>query len=204
VNGLGIDSQKEYGYRNGQLLVTAAVTTGWGTAPTIHDNPFGCKPNDRPGLHITELRDAINALRSHMSMSAYSWQYSATTSDYISANPIIEMRTALDQALGLHRVDTVPVWLEYQPVSAIHIQELRDRVLAAWTSGVAWTFIGWWTDQLGTPANDLRSERVLAESRVTITCRFGEELGQGISGRTEQQGYGGDNVRQKFTQKRTR
>ena len=32
--------QKEYGYRNGQLLVTATVTSGgWGAPPAFDDNP---------------------------------------------------------------------------------------------------------------------------------------------------------------------
>ena len=103
ANALPASPQKEYGYRNGQLLVTATITSGWGAVPVLHDNPLN--PN-YPGettvqaRHITELRTAIDALRTHMGISAYSWQYSATTNDLITANPILEMRTALDQALG--------------------------------------------------------------------------------------------------------
>jgi hypothetical protein len=94
----------EYGYRNGQLLITAAAASaGWGAAPVFDDNPLN--PN-YPGettvqaRHITQLRTAINSVRTHLGLAAYSWQYSATTNDLISANPILEMRTALDQALG--------------------------------------------------------------------------------------------------------
>jgi hypothetical protein len=55
--------QKEYGYRNGQLLVTVAVTTGWGAAPVLHDNPLVVNETTVQARHVTELRDAINALR---------------------------------------------------------------------------------------------------------------------------------------------
>src|SRR5713226_8889388 len=97
-----------------------------------------------------ELRDAINSLRSHMGLSAYSWQYSATTSDYISANPILEMRSALDQALGAPSGGYSAGLAQGQPVKAIHIQELRDRVLTAWTSGSGVDIRWLVTDQLGT------------------------------------------------------
>src|SRR5713226_9409795 len=102
---------------------------------TLNDNPLSVGQTTVQARHITELRDAINALRSHMNLSAYSWQYSATTNDWISANPIIEMRTALDQALGAPAGGYAPGLAQGQPVKAIHIQELRDRVLAAWQSG---------------------------------------------------------------------
>src|SRR5437764_9480818 len=60
--------QKEYGYRNGQLLISATVASGgWGPAPTIDDNPL-LDPNNPESykikaIHITQLRAAINALR---------------------------------------------------------------------------------------------------------------------------------------------
>ncbi|MGZ8844874.1 MAG: hypothetical protein ACXW3C_00250, partial [Pyrinomonadaceae bacterium] len=79
-------------------------------------------PNDRPtftdpnlvitggigikALHITELRAAINNLRVRLGMSAYTWTKPTATGGVvasggpITAGPIIEMRTALDQALG--------------------------------------------------------------------------------------------------------
>src|SRR5713226_7351389 len=110
-NGSAASPQKEYGYRNGQLLVTASVTTGWGSAPTLNDNPLSAGQTTVQSRHITELRDAINSLRTHLGMAPFSWQYSATTNDYISANPILEMRAALDQALGAPSGGYAP-WLE--------------------------------------------------------------------------------------------
>jgi RHS repeat-associated protein len=202
VNGAPASPQKEYGYRNGQLLITATVTTGWGAAPTLHDNPLQVGVTTVQALHISELRDAINALRSHLGMSAYTWQYSATTSDYISANPIVEMRTALDQALGAPSGGYSAGLAQGQPVKAIHIQELRDRVLGAWITSSS-TDLRWLvTDQLGTPRMIFDQSGTLAGVSRHDYLPFGEELvvGQGL--RTAAMGYAtNDGVRQHFTLK---
>jgi len=197
--------QKEYGYRSGQLLVTSTITSGWGAAPVLHDNPLN--PN-YPGettvqaRHITELRDAINALRSHLNMSPYSWQYSVTTSDWITANPILEMRTALDQALGAPSGGYAAGLAQGFPIKAIHIQELRDRVLAAWTTGSSAQTNWLVTDQLGTPRMIFDQTGSLANVSRHDYLPFGEEISAGVGGRTQAQGYTlSDNVRQKFTQK---
>ena len=175
-NGSASTPQKEYGYRNGQLLVTATITTGWGTAPTLNDNPLSAGQTTVQARHITELRTAINSLRSHLNLSAYSWQYSATTNDYISANPILEMRTALDQALGAPSGGYAAGLAQNQPVKAIHIQELRDRVLAAWTSGSSVDLRWMITDQLGTPRMILDQSGSLANVSRHDYLPFGEEL----------------------------
>ncbi len=201
ANGPAASPQKEYGYRNGQLLVTATVTSGWGSAPVLHDNPLVVSETTVQARHITELRAAIDSLRTHMTMSPYSWQYSVTTSDWITANPILEMRTALDQALGAPSGGYSAGLAQGFPIKAIHIQELRDRVLAAWTSGSS-TQINWLvTDQLGTPRMVFDQTGSLASVSRHDYLPFGEELLAGIAGRTTTQGYAGDNVRQKFTQK---
>jgi len=203
LNGPAATPQKEYGYRNGQLLVTATVTSGWGAAPTLHDNPLVVNETTVQARHITELRDAINALRSHLNMSPYSWQYSVTTNDWITANPILEMRMALDLALGAPPSPGYATGLaQYEPVKAIHIQELRDRLLAAWTNGSS-TQINWLvTDQLGTPRMVFDQTGSLANMSRHDYLPFGEEISAGVGGRTSAQGYTlGDKVRQKFTQK---
>jgi YD repeat-containing protein len=92
--------QEEYGYRSGELLVTATVTGGWGDAPVIHDNPLTPQQTTVQSRHITELRTAIDALRSHLGLPAYSWQTNASVGAPVKADPISEMRTALDQTLG--------------------------------------------------------------------------------------------------------
>ena len=108
--------------------------------PTFTDDPLNDPQNPESfkikALHITELRTAINSLRQQRGLAAYPWQYSATNSDYINANPILEMRTALDQALGAPSGGYAAGLAQGQPVLAIHIQELRDRVKNNWNTSV--------------------------------------------------------------------
>lgn len=91
-------------------------------------------------LHITELRTAINNLRVRLGMSPYPWTKPTLTNGVvqsggpISAEPILEMRTALDQALGAPSPAYAAGLALNQPVLAIHIQELRDRVVTGWTA----------------------------------------------------------------------
>jgi RHS repeat-associated protein len=192
--------QKEYGYRNGQLLITATAGTSWGSPPVIDDNPLVINVTTVRSLHITQLRTAINALRTHLGRSNYTWVYSATTSDLISANPILEMRTALDQALGAPPTGYSAGLAQNLPIKAIHIQELRDRVLGAWGSGSS-LLINWLVaDQLGTPRMIFDQTGSLANTKRHDYLPFGEELG-GQGGRTTALGYAGDTVRQKFTHK---
>jgi RHS repeat-associated protein len=199
--------QKEYGYRSGQLLIAATAGTSWGSAPTFANNPLVSGATTVQALHITQLRDAINALRGHMSLPAYSWQYSATTNDYISANPILEMRTALDQALGAPSPAYSAGLAQGQPIKAVHIQELRDRVLASWSSGSAVQIYWLVADQLGTPRIVLDKAGSFAGTKRHDYLPFGEELFAATGGRTTGQGYtavgnvAADGARHHFTSK---
>jgi RHS repeat-associated protein len=89
-------------------------------------------------LHITELRTAINNLRARLGLSAYTWTKPVATGGVvqsgglITADPIIEMRTALDQALGAPSPAYAAGLALGQPILAIHIQELRNRIKSAW------------------------------------------------------------------------
>jgi RHS repeat-associated protein len=121
----------------GQQTFASGLGASWGPPPEFQDNPlnphYSGETNVR-SAHITELRAAINALRAHLGMSNYAWQYSATTSDWISANPILEMRTALDQVLGPPTPAYAAGLTPGQPIKTIHIQELRERVTTAWSA----------------------------------------------------------------------
>jgi hypothetical protein len=174
-NGVPTNPQKEYGFRNGQLLITATVTSGWGNAPELHDNPLnppGQPKTDIKGSHLTELRTAINALRAHYGLPAFQWQKPTASGGaidntvFISWEPIDEMRSALDQPLGAPSNGYAPGLAQGHEILAIHIQELRDRVLNAWISGSAVDIRWLVTDQLGT-SNDLRSERFANYSNPT-------------------------------------
>jgi len=88
-------------------------------------------------LHITELRSAIDALRVRLGSSVFSWQTAAASGGPIKADPVVEMRTALDQVLGPPAAPGYSAGLaQYQPVLAIHIQELRNRVVANWNTQI--------------------------------------------------------------------
>jgi RHS repeat-associated protein len=209
VNGSPSSPQKEYGYRNGQLLVEVTATTaGWGPPPVIDDNPLELNVTTVQSRHITQLRTAINALRTHMQMSNYNWAYSATTSDWISANPILEMRIALNQALGAPSTPYSAGLAYEEPIKAIHIQELRDRVLAAWMTGTGGVDFRWLVaDQLGTPRIIIDKTGALANVTRHDYLPFGEELFADTGLRTTTQGYtsagsiAADGSRQKFTSK---
>ena len=117
--------QKEYGYRSGEMLITAEASSGgWGSPPVLSDNPLVVGQTIVQSRHVTELRDAINALRTNLGISAYQWQTAAGVGDWISATPIQEMRTALDQALGAPSGGYSTGLAQGQAIKAIHIQEL--------------------------------------------------------------------------------
>ena len=193
--------QEEYGYRAGDLFVTATVTGGWGAAPLIHDNPLVPHQTTVQSRHIAELRAAIDALRSHTGLSAYFWQTDASVGALVKADPVLEMRTALDQALGAPSGGYSPGPAQGQPIQAVHIQELRDRVLNAWQGGTSGTDLRWLvTDQLGTPRMVIDKTGSLSGVKRHDYFPFGEEIGADNSWRTSAHGYGaGDGVRQKFT-----
>jgi YD repeat-containing protein len=192
--------QKEYSYRGGQLLVTAAVTGGWGAAPTFDDNPLVSRQTVVQSKHITQLRSAIDSLRSHLGMSAYSWQADASVGALIKADPILEMRTALDQALGAPGGGYSAGLAQEQPILAVHIQELRDRVLNAWQGGSVGADVRWLvTDQLGTPRMVIDRTGSLAGVSRHDYLPFGEEVSADDTWRSSR-GYGAaDAARQRFT-----
>jgi RHS repeat-associated protein len=204
AHGLPTAPEKEYGYRNGQLLVETKATAGsWGSPPSFTaPNPLVAGVTEVQALHITELRTAINALRGHRGLPAFSWQQPAGPGDWIKAEPILEMRTALDQALGAPSPAYSGGLAQGLLIKKDHIQELRDRVLAAWNSSSGGTDIRWLVaDHLGTPRMIIDQTGSLAGVTRHDYLPFGEELIAGQGGRTIQQGYSGDNIRQKFTQK---
>jgi len=58
----------------------------------------------------------------------------AQPGDLIKADPIVEMRTALDQAIGPPSGGYTAGLAQGQPILAAHIQELRNRVINNWNS----------------------------------------------------------------------
>ena len=190
--------QKEYGYRNRQLLITATVNSGgWGTPPSFQDNPLVVGQTTIRSVHITELRSAIDSVRAHVGLSAYSWQTAAAPGDPISIAPIQEMRTALDQALGAGSY--AGGLASGQAILKVHIQELRDRILSAWQGGGGGVDIRWLVaDQLGTPRMIFDQSGSLANVSRHDYLPFGEDLA-GVGGRVGMGYAATDGARQRFT-----
>jgi hypothetical protein len=153
---------------------------GWGTPPTFQDNPLVIGQTSVRSAHITELRSAIDSIRSHSGLSPYSWQTAAAPGDPVSIAPIQEMRNALDQALGAGSY--AAGLTSGQPILKVHIQELRDRILAAWQSGGGGVDLRWLvSDQLGTPRMIFDQSGSLANVSRHDYLSFGEELFAGRS-----------------------
>jgi RHS repeat-associated protein len=110
--------------------------------PSFTDDPLKDPNNPESfkikALHINELRTWINALRVRRGFANYSWQQptatggGVATGGAITADPIIEMRLALDQALGSPSPPYAGGLAQGLPILAVHIQELRTRVKDNW------------------------------------------------------------------------
>lgn len=81
------------------------------------------------GIHFTELRTAINALRSYAGLAPFT--YTNAITGVVKATDLAELRTALTQArtaLSLSTSFTDPTLSSSVKVKATHIQELRSAV----------------------------------------------------------------------------
>lgn len=191
--------QKEYGYRGGELLVTAEAGGGWGTLPSFTGE--GLKGKWVQSLYVVELRQAIDSLRAHKGLPAYQWVNAVGHGDPITAASFAELRTALDEALGAPAGGYTQGLAAGRPIMAVFIEELRGRVLDAWQGGTAGVDIRWLVaDHLGTPRMVVDRTGSLAGVTRHDYFPFGEEIGAGTGGRTTNQGYGvADGVRQSYT-----
>jgi RHS repeat-associated protein len=127
------DGRQSYSYdATGQQTYASGI--GGGATPAFTNDPLAAGVTEVKALHITELRAAINQVRAGVGLAAYSWTYSVTTNDWITANPILEMRTALDQALGAPTPAYSAGLAAAQPILATHIQELRERIKTAFST----------------------------------------------------------------------
>lgn len=81
------------------------------------------------GVHIAEIRSAIDSMRARAGLPAVKWTDATLTGFAVKAVHISEMRTALGEAraaLGLSVPSFTDASLAAAPVKAIHLQELRD------------------------------------------------------------------------------
>ena len=194
--------RKEYGYRGGELLVVAEVpSAGWGAAPSFTDEHLAGKVVQ--ALYVTELRQAIDSLRAHKGRAAYGWRAAAGSGDPITAESFLELRRALDEALGEPAGGYTPGLEPRKPIRAVFLEELRERVLGAWQTGSSGADVRWLVaDQLGTPRMVIARTGTLAGVTRHDYFPFGEEIQAGTGGRTTSQGYSRfDGVRLRFTSK---
>ena len=115
--------------------------------PTFTDDPLNDPQNPESfkikALHITELRTWINALRNRRGFANYTWIKPTASGGAInntvlvSWEPIDEMRTALNEAIGPPANGYAAGLGPTQLVLAIHIQELRDQVKNNWNVSVS-------------------------------------------------------------------
>src|SRR5882672_11907945 len=154
-----LNPQKEYGYRNGQMLIEATVPAeGGGTAPTFTDdplNPPGQPKTDIKLVHLTELRSAVNQLRQRAGLAAITnWNPDPTPQQNVTVvdhNHIMQLREKLEPALTALHLPTGGYAHETihtgDSIYAVDFQELRDQIKAAWAWRISWLV----TDQLDTP-----------------------------------------------------
>jgi hypothetical protein len=96
------------------------------------DDPLVAGATIVKAQHLTELRQAVDAVRVASGLSAATWTDAAPLGVIIKAVHITELRSNLDQARGLLGLSTGAYTDDLTPgvtvVKAVHIQELRDRV----------------------------------------------------------------------------
>jgi RHS repeat-associated protein len=164
--------------------------------------------------HITELRTAINAVRSLAGLQT-TWTNNVTPGATVYADDVREMRTKLNDALVAMNVETSAytdsaiISFAENPsnattVKVAHIRELRQRATSgAGNSSSGGTMAGL-KYVLFDPQNSSRALMNNNGSSSTIVVRhdflpFGEEIGANLGMRSPGQGYSAtDTSRQRF------
>ena len=107
-----------------------------GGVPTFTNDPLAAGTEVK-AVHVTELRDAINALRLRVGIATVTWAEAVATGADIKATHITEMRTRLGEArtaLSLGPTTyTDPNLTAGNDIKKEHIQEIRDSLKSAWT-----------------------------------------------------------------------
>jgi hypothetical protein len=118
-------------------VMTSRSTTSCASCGTsaFTDQPLAVGVTGLKGIHVTELRNRIDAQRARFGLGGYSWtpvSLSPPGTVTITALQVNEMRTALGQAYTAYGL-TVPVFTDTitttTPIRALYIMELRDAVV---------------------------------------------------------------------------
>ena len=106
------------------------------TVPVFTDNPLAARATPVKAVHVVELRQAIDTLRSGRGLTAYPWTDGTLTArtTAVRAAHVAELRAALDDVYR-KAGKPVPVYTtrNLQPgataIAAVDIAELRAAVL---------------------------------------------------------------------------
>jgi hypothetical protein len=101
------------------------------TAISFTDNPITQGTTLIKAQHVTELRQAVNAVRATANLTAATWTDTSLTNVTIKAVHIQELRTNLDQALtalGLATSAYTDPSLTGVLIKKVHVDEIRQRV----------------------------------------------------------------------------
>ena len=154
LNGLGtgtavsgVASRTVTGGTAGSVTASAAasgLTPGTSvfnvtSIPTFSDNPVTAASTAIKAVHISELRDSIDALRARFSLTPMSWTDPTLTTGVtqIKAVHLTELRSALN-AVYVAAGRTPPTYSNASVaagstlIAAVNINELRAAVLAIW------------------------------------------------------------------------
>jgi RHS repeat-associated protein len=233
ANATPTSPQKEYGYRNGELLITAAGSS-CGVGNT---GPRTWLGTDGALGHLTGHAEGTNWAVYAGSDSATAMVYGPYDTTYGQGHHTAQFKLMVDNNSGSDVVATLDVVTGYGG-NVLATREIRRSDFTAanqwqnftlqfdnpcfglfearvwWagnanlkfaqltitplevtTSGVQWLV----TDQLGTPRMVFDKTGNLTGVSRHDYLPFGEELYAGVGGRTQQEGYNTDNVRQHFT-----
>jgi len=102
------------------------------TAIIFDDDPLQQNVTGIKAVHITQLQLAVNAMRILAGLSQTSWTTNAAQGQAITASPLAEMRTALNEAITGLEITTPPYtdasYSANTPIYSRHIEELRLHV----------------------------------------------------------------------------
>ena len=121
-----------YAYRV-RAVNAAGVSPGAADVATtifFEDDPLVAGTTAK-AVHLSQLRQAVNAVRSLAGLSVLTFPDPAVPGAVIRASHLVELRSAVDGAfgaLGLAQVPYADPSLAGVAIKAVHVQELRDRV----------------------------------------------------------------------------
>jgi Tol biopolymer transport system component len=99
---------------------------------SIKDDSSGATVTEMKAIHITQLRQAVDAVRSLAGLPVVNWTGAVQFGSVISAGHVLKLRENLEPALGALKLRVSPYSENLVPgvitIKKAHIAELRERV----------------------------------------------------------------------------